>query len=111
MRKLVRAAMLSGMLFATVAPDQTFAFAPPPPPAPIVVGSSAGAGAAVTGGFIGFVALLVSYDLMRRTTCSGDFLQLGGPGFTQPITPAMTVLPPRCAPAPVPKKPVLHAKG
>jgi len=49
--------MLSGMLFATVAPDQAFAFAPPPPPAPTVVGSSAGAGAAVTGGFIGFVAL------------------------------------------------------
>jgi hypothetical protein len=54
---------------------------------------------------------LVSYDLMRRITCSGDFLQLGGPGFTQPITPAMSVLHPRCAPVPVPKQPVLRAKG
>jgi hypothetical protein len=93
---------------APIAPAPT----PAPHPVPNVGGSSAGAGVAVTGGFLGFVGLLVSYDLIRRTTCSGDFLQLGGPGFTQPITPAMTVLPPRrCAPVPVSKRPVVHAKG
>ena len=128
MGSFVRAAAASALLFTTVAPNPAFALvpapivpvpivpapiAPAPQPVPHVVGgsSSAGAGAAVTGGFLGFVALLVSYDLIRRTTCSGDFLQLGGPGFTQPITPAMTVLPPRCVPVPVSKRPVVHAKG
>jgi len=131
MGSFVRAAAASALLFTTVAPNPAFALvpapiipapivpapiapapiAPAPQPVPNVVGGSTGAGAAVTGGFLGFVGLLVSYDLIRRTTCSGDFLQLGGPGFTQPITPAMTVLPPRCAPVPVSKRPVVHAKG
>jgi hypothetical protein len=121
MGSFVRAAAASALLFTTVAPNPAFALvpapivpapiAPAPQPVPHVVGGGTGAGAAVTGGFLGFVGLLVSYDLIRRTTCSGDFLQLGGPGFTQPITPAMTVLPPRCAPVPVSKRPVVHAKG
>ena len=116
MGSFVRAAAASALLFTTVALNPAFALvpapiAPAPQPVPHVVGGSTGAGAAVTGGFLGFVGLLVSYDLIRRTTCSGDFLQLGGPGFTQPITPGMTVLPPRCAPVPVSKRPVVHAKG
>ena len=111
MRNFIRTAVTSAILFTSAASESAFAFAPPPKAPSIVVGSGAGAGAAVTAGFIGFVGLLVSYDLMRRITCSGDFLQLGGPGFTQPITPAMSVLHPRCAPVPVPKQPVLRAKG
>ena len=126
MGNFVRAAAASALVFTIVAPNPAFALvpapivpvpmvpapiAPAPQPVPHVGGGSAGAGAAITGGFLGFVGLLVSYDLIRRTTCSGDFLQLGGPGFTQPITPAMTVLPPRCAPVPVSKRPVVHAKG
>jgi hypothetical protein len=69
---------------------------------PVVAGGTSGAaGAAATGGFIGFVGLLVTYDIIRRTTCSGDFLNLGGPGFTSPITPAMSILsPPICGHVP-----------
>lgn len=107
MHKFVCAAIATALVITAVSPNKAFALAPVP--VPIAGGASAGAGAA--GGFIGFVGLLVMYDLIRRTTCSGDFLQFGGPGFTTPITPAMTVLPPRCAPAPVHKHPVLHAKG
>jgi hypothetical protein len=51
----------------------------------------------------------VTYDLIRRTTCSGDFLGLGGPGFTTPITPASgNVMIPQC---PLVKKPVVRARG
>lgn len=32
--------------------------------------------------------VLVFYDLQRRTSCEGDVLGLGGPGFDSPITPA-----------------------
>jgi hypothetical protein len=113
MHKFVHAAIATALVITAGGPNKAFALAPVPVPVPIAGGASAGAGAAAAGGFIGFVGLLVTYDLIRRTTCSGDFLQFGGPGFTTPITPAMTVLPPRCAPAPVPvhKHPVLHAKG
>src|SRR6185369_17342308 len=61
-------------------------YPPPKPPAapPIVThGTSGAAGAAATAGFLGFVAVLAGYDLLRRTTCVGDFLYLGGPGFTE----------------------------
>jgi hypothetical protein len=52
----------------------------------------------------------VGYDLLRRTTCSGDFLGLGGPGFTTPITPASgNVMIPQC---PIVKKePVVGPRG
>ena len=111
MNKFVHAAIASALVFTAVVSNKAFALAPAPVPTPIAGGASAGAGAA--GGFIGFVGLLVTYDLIRRTTCSGDFLQFGGPGFTTQITPAMSVLPLRCVPVPVPvhKQPVLHAKG
>ena len=79
MSKLLRAFLAATLLMA-VAPNRASAVIPPAP-APVVFGSAgAGAGAAITGGFLGFIALLVTYDLIRRTTCSGDFLHLGGPG-------------------------------
>ena len=113
MNKFARAAMASAIVFTAVVPNTAFAVVPVPPPIPMAGG--AGAGAAVTGGFIGFVGLLVTYDLIRRTSCSGDFLGFGGPGFSEPITPAMSVItPPICAPIHkinMHKKPVLRAKG
>ena len=78
-------------------------------PPPFTPGTSGVAGVAATAGFIGFVAVLVGYDLLRRTTCVGDFLGLGGPGFTTAITPASgNVMIPQC---PIVKKPVVRAKG
>lgn len=38
--------------------------------------------------------LIVFYDLQRRTSCIGDPLGLGGPGFSEPIRPGQNVLPP-----------------
>jgi len=58
-------------------------------------GTSGAAGAAAVGGFLGFVAVLAGYDLLRRTTCSGDFLGLGGPGFTEKL-PNGNVMTPQC---------------
>jgi hypothetical protein len=113
MNKFVHAALATAIVFTAVVPNRAFALAPAPVPVPVPFagGASAGAGAAVAGGFIGFVALLVTYDLVRRTSCSGDFLGLGGPGFTTPITPGMSVLaPPKCVPARKPSR-VISAKG
>ncbi|MBN8941152.1 MAG: hypothetical protein J0H01_16730 [Rhizobiales bacterium] len=51
-----------------------------------------------TGSLIGVAAALGIYDLVRRTSCTGDFLKLGGPGFGEPIRPSDNVLVPRqCA--------------
>ena len=80
----------------------------PPPPLIVTHGTSAAAGAAATAGFIGFVAVLVGYDLLRRTTCVGDFLYLGGPGFTEKM-PNGNVMIPQCPI--VKKKPVVVARG
>ncbi|WP_439573419.1 hypothetical protein [Phreatobacter sp.] len=66
-----------------------------PPPA-LGVGP-ASAWPAVT--VIAIAGVLVNYDLIRRFTCSGDFLRLGGPGFTGPIGRSANVKPPpACAP-------------
>jgi len=116
MSKLARAALISALILTVEVPKASFAIpvlpvppavpvppvAPTPdPPAPhVAAGSSSAAGVAITGGFLGFVASLVLYDMIRRTTCSGDFLHLGGPGFTSPITPQMGVLPVMCVPVP-----------
>jgi len=94
MNKFMRAALASAFVFAAVAPNAASAAAP----VPVIVGGSSTAGAAAAGGFLGFVAFLDLYDIIRRTTCSGDFLALGGPGFGENITPAMNVLPPQCVP-------------
>jgi hypothetical protein len=102
MNKYLRAALASALVLTAGIPNAAFAV-PVPVPAPIFAGGTSGAaGAAATGGFLGFVGLLVTYDIIRRTTCSGDFLNLGGPGFTSPITSAMSIItPPVCAPIPM----------
>jgi len=69
------------------------------PVGPVAPGSSVGLGPWIAGGVVGIAAFLGIYDFGRRTMCSGDFLNLGGPGFTTPVTPGMSVLPPRCASA------------
>ncbi len=49
-------------------------------------------------GIIGVAGILVTYDIMRRFGCTGDFLRLGGPGFTSP-TGIQPIMPPRrCSP-------------
>jgi hypothetical protein len=105
MNKVVVAVTAATLLLATIIPNQAVAVVPVPKPPPIFHGGgSGGAGAAAAGGFIGFVGFLAIYDLIRRTTCSGDFLRMGGPGFTEPIRPGMNVLPPQC-------KKVVRARG
>jgi hypothetical protein len=84
----------------TILPTQSFAIVPPP--LPVVTGGAAGGGASTgaagaAGGIIGVAAFFVFYDLVRRTTCSGDFLGLGGPGFTTPINAGTgNVMIPQC---------------
>jgi hypothetical protein len=68
-----------------------------PPPPVVVISSSVGAGVWISGTIIGVAALLGIYDITRRNSCVGDFLNLGGPGFDRTITPNDTVLkPPAC---------------
>ncbi|MGL4289218.1 MAG: hypothetical protein ACRCVA_22900 [Phreatobacter sp.] len=55
----------------------------------------AAAGKFAPGSLIGVVSFLAVYDIIRRTSCSGDFLRLGGPGFGEPIRPTDNVLVPR----------------
>ncbi len=50
-------------------------------------------------GIIGVAGILVTYDIMRRFGCTGDFLRLGGPGFTSPIGNQPIMPPRRCTPA------------
>src|SRR3974390_2919631 len=117
MKKVVLSAMAAILAFTAAVPNSAWALAPVFVPVPVIVpvpvpvpapapvaatqaspaatgSSAAGLGLAATFGFIGFVGLLATYDIIRRTNSSGDFLGLGGPGFTTPITPAMSVIPP-----------------
>jgi hypothetical protein len=94
MKKVMCAAVASAFMFATIAPNTASAAVPVVHVA--TVGTSSAAGAAATGGFIGFVAFLVTYDLVRRTTCIGDPLMLGGPGFSEPMPATGNILPPQC---------------
>ena len=60
-------------------------------------GTSVGAGIWIAGGIAGVATFLAIYDLSRRTTCVGDFLQFGGPGFDRRVMPTDNVIPPpRC---------------
>jgi len=107
------ATVICALALTTPFPNTAFAWYYPPKPPPIIPhmsGTSGAAGAGATAGFIGFVAILAGYDLLRRTTCVGDFLYLGGPGFTTPITPASgNVMIPQC---PIVKKgPVVGPRG
>jgi hypothetical protein len=109
MKKLLYAAAISMTVFVSAAPSTALAVAvvPVAPPIPAAGG---GAGAGATGGFIGFVGLLVSYDLIRRLSCSGDFLHLGGPGFSRPIAVGSNVMIPQCDPSVLLKHKTLHAR-
>ena len=105
-------ALLAATLMATTNPS--FAVpAPVVPSAMVVGGGGSGAGAAAAGGVVGVAGFLVFYDLIRRTSCSGDFLRLGGPGFSTPNTIGQNVLTPVKCKSFVHKKhrTVLHAKG
>src|SRR5262245_51704067 len=83
------AAVLLLLVVFSGSPAGAIYYPPPPPPPPIFNGggTSGAAGASGVTGFIGFVAALVTYDLLRRTTCIGDPLRLGGPGFDSPVLP------------------------
>jgi predicted DNA-binding ribbon-helix-helix protein len=111
MLRLTATALMCAVALTAFFPTTASAWYQPPPPAPppiIPHGTSAAAGAGATAGFIGFVAVLAGYDLLRRTTCVGDFLYLGGPGFTEKM-PNSNVMIPQC---PIVKKqPVVRAKG
>jgi hypothetical protein len=68
-----------------------------PPATPVAASSSVGAGVWISGTIIGIAAFLGMYDIARRSSCVGDFLNLGGPGFGTTITPSANVLkPPVC---------------
>ena len=99
MLRLTATALTCAVALTACFPTRASAWYPPPvppPPPPIVThGTSGAAGAGATAGFIGFVAVLVGYDLLRRTTCVGDFLYLGGPGFTEKM-PNGNVMIPQC---------------
>ncbi len=95
----VCAAVVSALAFTAAVPTTASAVIVHPA---VAAGTSAAAGAAATGGFIGFVAALDIYDLIRRTTCTGDLLDLGGPGFSEPLKVGMNVMTPQC--------PVVHKK-
>ena len=94
MKKITCAVIASAFVFAAVAPNTASASVPVVHPV-VVAGSSSTAGAWAAGGIIGVAAFLATYDLIRRTTCSGDFLALGGPGFTEPM-PNGNVMIPQC---------------
>jgi hypothetical protein len=100
MNIFIRIATATAFVFAAIVPNNVSAMLAPPPPPVVGAGTSSAVGVAVATGFIGFVGSLVAYDIIRRTTCSGDFLNLGGPGFTSPITSTMSIItPPICSAA------------
>jgi hypothetical protein len=95
MKKVTRAAIASAFVFAAIAPNTASAVPAPVVHPAVVAGSSSTAGAWAAGGVIGVATFLASYDLIRRTSCSGDFLALGGPGFSEPM-PNGNVMIPQC---------------
>ena len=117
MKKRVSVVLAASLMTTVLIPTESFAMAAVVHPAPIISGGGSGAGAGAAGGVIGVAAFFVVYDLIRRTSCSGDFLGLGGPGFSTPITVENVITPPKCGPIPRKRHPrkrhraVLHAKG
>jgi predicted DNA-binding ribbon-helix-helix protein len=98
MLRLTATTLMLAVALTASFPTTASAWYYPPKPPPIIPHSTsgaAGAGAGATAGFIGFVAVLAAYDLLRRTTCVGDFLYLGGPGFTEKM-PNGNVMIPQC---------------
>ena len=110
LRKFVSAALIGAVALTTSLPTTASAFVYLPKPPPIIphsTGTSGAAGAGATAGFIGFVAILAGYDLLRRTTCIGDPWRLGGPGFTEKM-PNGNVMIPQC---PVKRVAIVRARG
>jgi hypothetical protein len=110
MKKRVSVVLAASLMTMVLIQTKSFAMVAVAHPVPIISGGGSGAGAA--GGVIGVAAFFVVYDLIRRTSCSGDFLGLGGPGFSTPITVENIITPPKCGPIPRKRHPVvLHANG
>lgn len=102
-RATVSALVLVSGLLAAATPSHAFVEAAAPA-LPVIPPPAAGSTVLSPAlGLIGIVAALGLYDILRRTTCMGDVLGLGGPGFDWPIGPNENVLPPvACAIAPRP---------
>ena len=111
MKKRISVILAASLMTTALIPAQSFA-AVVVPPAPVIIGGGGGAGAGAAGGVIGVAAFFVFYDIIRRTSCSGDFLGLGGPGFDTPVTIENVLTPPKCGPIRHKRhRAVLHARG
>ena len=109
MKNRISVVLAAALITTGIFPSQSFAIVPPPPVHIPPGGGGGGGGGGAAGGIIGTAAFFVLYDIIRRTTCSGDFLGLGGPGFTTKIKASDTILtPPKCY---VPKRHVVRARG
>lgn len=93
MKKTLASLIIIGLLTSTASATMV------PKPVPFSVTGSSAVGAGFVGGFIGFVAVLVGYDIYRRwVPCASDPLRLGGPGFSTPMVDFTNVkAPPVCA--------------
>jgi hypothetical protein len=65
LRKLTAAALIGAVALTASLPASAY-YPPKVVVTPFTAGTSGAAGVAATGGFIGFVAVLVGYDLIRR---------------------------------------------
>jgi len=86
LKAAIAASAVMGFVVATVPADAK--------PVALVHSSHVAGGVGFPAVVIGVASVLVLYDIVRRTTCSGDFLGLGGPGFSEPIRINQSVLPP-----------------
>ena len=113
MNKRVAAVVAATLMMTAIVPTASYAIVPPPHPPVVVTTGGGGAGGGAAGGIIGVAAFLATYDLIRRTTCSGDFLHLGGPGFTTPINAGTgnVFIPRKCWIAHKKRRVVLRARG
>ena len=111
MKRFMYAVLTASLILTAIVPRQALALAPVIKPPVIVSHGGGGGGAGGAGGIIGVAAFFVVYDLIRRTTCSGDFLQLGGPGFSTKLKIGDSVLTPPVCRVPLKHHKVLHAKG
>jgi hypothetical protein len=111
MKKRISVILAASLMTTALIPTQSFALVPVPPP-PVIIGGGGGSGAGAAVGVIGVAAFFIFYDLIRRTSCSGDFLGLGGPGFDTPVTVENVITPPKCGPIRHKRhRAVLHARG
>jgi hypothetical protein len=111
MKKRISVILAASLMTTALIPTQSFALVLVPP-TPVIIGGGGGSGAGAAGGVIGVAAFFVFYDLVRRTSCSGDFLGLGGPGFDTPVTVENVITPPKCGPIRHKRhRAVLHARG